>query len=410
MGRTVELHVAGVSYDRTRWSFEEKLVPGPAPDWGGWVFCGGVNAGIPGAAVAHEGLMDDRSSGHERNPGKWMRGIFCILLFMWGCASEPGEAPDAGSLDVGDVEPEDEEDVGEVGDAAEGSSQRECVSLEVEFHDGTAGTYQFVHTFDHRFWWWDAEERTTVALFDPQRFAEFPHDDSLRIVDLEEIESAQEVPGSGDELCYHDFLSERGLTLRRSPLEGEAQILMGNEGYHRHESGYGDFAWDFTVVDGAGSRFVEDGTEVEHYLVWDQPVYSPVSGTVVEVYSEGEDNPPGEVPDDGRDQNNMVGIHLGGGYHVYLLHFREGSIPPEVIPGAMVQEGQFLGTVGNSGVTLEPHLHVALLWWDGERYWSVPTFFDELRVRRFPGDAGEVRREVVPVTGEIVEDPAGGGQ
>ena len=75
-------------------------------------------------------------------------------------------------------------------------------------------------------------------------------------------------------------------------------------------------------------------------------------------------------------RNNLVGIQVYGGYHVYLLHFEQGSIPPEIEVGARVEVGAPLGRVGNSGVSLEPHLHVTALAVDRDadplRTWSVP--------------------------------------
>ena len=45
-----------------------------------------------------------------------------------------------------------------------------------------------------------------------------------------------------------------------------------------------------------------------------------------------------------------------GTARILLAHFQKGSI--EVAEGALVQEGQPLGRVGNSGNSSEPHLHI----------------------------------------------------
>ncbi|MEL6177747.1 MAG: hypothetical protein AAFS10_02290 [Myxococcota bacterium] len=75
---------------------------------------------------------------------------------------------------------------------------------------------------------------------------------------------------------------------------------------------------------------------------------------------------------------------------MYLLHLREGSIPDDIEPGQILQAGTFVGRVGNSGVTLEPHLHMTAFWYDAAaeepRYWSVPMEFADIYVS--PGPEG----------------------
>ncbi len=44
------------------------------------------------------------------------------------------------------------------------------------------------------------------------------------------------------------------------------------------------------------------------------------------------------------------------GYSVVLAHMQPGSVTVRV--GETVKVGQLLGRVGNSGSTMEPHLHV----------------------------------------------------
>jgi dihydrolipoamide dehydrogenase len=57
------------------------------------------------------------------------------------------------------------------------------------------------------------------------------------------------------------------------------------------------------------------------------------------------------------------------------------SIPKKVlvIGGGYIglEIGTYLGRVGNSGTSLEPHMHVVVLWYDPDagRYWSVPAEF-----------------------------------
>ena len=47
------------------------------------------------------------------------------------------------------------------------------------------------------------------------------------------------------------------------------------------------------------------------------------------------------------------------GFNVFAAHLRSGSVQVEV--GDKIKVGQVLGEVGNSGLALEPHLHVQLV-------------------------------------------------
>lgn len=60
----------------------------------------------------------------------------------------------------------------------------------------------------------------------------------------------------------------------------------------------------------------------------------------------------------GQDCGNGVLMDLGGGWQVQLCHMKKGSV--RVARGAMVQPGQVLGLVGESGNAEFPHLHMTV--------------------------------------------------
>ena len=253
--------------------------------------------------------------------------------------------------------------------------------------------------------WWHPRDQSYELLAVPALDGPFPRDASLRIIPADMVWSRESVPLAPEVPTYRDFMRGTGRFLHRSPLQVPAHVVMGNEGYHREEDGYGDFAWDLVVTDDAGVRFRGTGARNEDYLSWDLPVVAPAPGYVVEIVDDGPDQVPGSYPPGA--VNNFVGIQLAGQVYVYLLHLRPGSIADAGIQvGDYVQPGRLLGRLGNAGVSLEPHLHVTLLYldWtplDGSplRSWSVPGEWLGLHLSGAP--VGSVFRAwSVPATGQ----------
>jgi hypothetical protein len=361
---------------------------------------------------------------------KYARSLALLVVSVClGCEAEPDTHPKSqpadAALDIGtsDAAPLDatasdatasdaprdtdaDTDADSNTDTDSNTDQPSCSYMGVELDDGTLFEAQYIAAYDHRFWWWDQADRTTVAFFQEPGFDAYPDDRSFRFVSLSQIVEMDPV-APGDRRCYAEFRAARSINVSLLPLEGASQILMGNSGYHRYEAGMGDFAWDFTRVDDTGARYGEVGAANEDYLIWDEPVYAPVSGYVVEVVGDAPDNIPGDHADDA--VNNLVGIHLGGAYYLYLLHLRQGSIPGSIVVDSWVDAGDLLGRVGNSGVTLEPHLHLVALYYDAgastPRSWSVPTSFEHIEVAPTPRGPFEPRTLVVPRTGESVRAP-----
>lgn len=90
------------------------------------------------------------------------------------------------------------------------------------------------------------------------------------------------------------------------------------------------------------------------YQIYGAPVLAPCTGTVVATANSAPDQ---QVPH--MDTTDRVGNHVllrCGDVDVLLAHFEPGSV--SVRTGEVVQAGQQLGRVGNSGASGEPHLHV----------------------------------------------------
>ncbi|MDD7967978.1 M23 family metallopeptidase [Actinomycetospora lemnae] len=126
------------------------------------------------------------------------------------------------------------------------------------------------------------------------------------------------------------------------------------------------------LVDGRTHR--GDGTRLEDFAVFGQPVLAVADGRITEVVDGLPDLPVG-----GYTRRDMAGNHvvldIGGGRHVLYGHLRQGSV--RVRPGEEVRRGQVIGQVGDSGSSGEPHLHLQVQ--------NRPTFDVEDRsIRTFP--------------------------
>jgi len=260
---------------------------------------------------------------------------------------------------------------------------------------------ELLAVYDHSRWWSQPGPELTYGLFRPLLFAPYPNDRSMAFVSSTDVRTADTEPWPEGRIRYRDFLHSAGLVLAAVPLDGPTLVLMGHDGWHLEENGYGRFAWDLTHADEHGARHRGDGADNADWLVWDAPVRLPLAGTVVDVARDHPDNPPGTYEDDA--PNNLVGVHLQGSYYLYLLHFRQGSVPEDVEGGGWLPAGTEVGRVGNSGVSLEPHLHMTLLWYDDSaeplRSWSVPTEMAGIWAAPGPRGPWRLHAHLTPETG-----------
>lgn len=142
-------------------------------------------------------------------------------------------------------------------------------------------------------------------------------------------------------------------------------------------------AKDFVAVDSKGLPYhpsdlalhVFYRLKVENTYAWGKEVFAPFNGTVVEASNDQNDRYKLNLLRDliqglvlaPRNKNNGIEYFLGNyitiqstdGIFALLAHLKKGSV--SVMEGQKVESGELIGRVGNSGNTIQPHLHFQLM-------------------------------------------------
>ncbi len=122
------------------------------------------------------------------------------------------------------------------------------------------------------------------------------------------------------------------------------------------------FAIDFIQLDAEGRAVVGDIKNLNNWHFYGAEVVAAAGGRVVQVVNDLPDQVPGELPTNitaGQAAGNLVIIDMGRGKYALYAHLIPGSAAVGV--GEVVQTGQLLGRLGNSGNTDAPHLHFQVM-------------------------------------------------
>ncbi len=183
----------------------------------------------------------------------------------------------------------------------------------------------------------------------------------------------------------------------RLPVRGRWRASTDRARHHQRK-GYAVYALDLNKVDAEGEIARGRGRKLEDYYAFGDPFYAVAAGKVVEVRDGFPDNAIGKIGDR-FEKHNGVSIDHGNGEYSWYVHAKNGSIVVE--EGDLVEAGQKLGEVGNSGGSAVPHLHFTLIAYRGL---SVPWCCDDYRVIAPDGTAIPVTR-AWPSEGWTLEAP-----
>jgi murein DD-endopeptidase MepM/ murein hydrolase activator NlpD len=157
------------------------------------------------------------------------------------------------------------------------------------------------------------------------------------------------------------------------PVRGQWAIM--------NPPGHAKLAFDFLAVDDRRSpykgvslfRHIFSTISVDATLAWGKPVFAVMDGTVIATSDGTPDRMrismakdlfrlmflgPKIAPPFSALGGNHVILKCGDVYPLYA-HLKEGSVC--VRPGDIVHSGDQLGQVGNSGLSLQPHLHFQVM-------------------------------------------------
>lgn len=147
---------------------------------------------------------------------------------------------------------------------------------------------------------------------------------------------------------------------------GIPRLVDGKPSHHRNLSSQ-RFAYDLVVrmwdsdLDSPRLRRTlpgSSGDENEDYLAWGKPVYAMAAGTIISCGRDIPDNPNPPAKISGGGGNALWIQHQNGEIALYA-HLMQYSIPQHLCQsGYQVCENEFLGLVGNTGNSSEPHLHI----------------------------------------------------
>jgi hypothetical protein len=142
------------------------------------------------------------------------------------------------------------------------------------------------------------------------------------------------------------------------------------------------YAIDWERIDDDDRLVTGDLSDPENYVIYGDDVLAVADGEVVAAVDRFADQVPGALPEglafNEADGNHVI-LRIADGIYVLYAHLGRGSVT--VAAGDRVRRGQVIGSVGNTGNTTAPHLHLHVM--DGPSALSadgLPYVFEQFAV------------------------------
>ena len=138
------------------------------------------------------------------------------------------------------------------------------------------------------------------------------------------------------------------------PFSGKWNVYQAFDDEWTHKGDF-KYAYDF-VIKKDGKTFRNEGKFLEDYYAFGESILSPVSGYVIALRDDLEDNFIGNVDRINNWGNYIIIKSSTGNFYVEISHLMKNSINVKV--GDYVEMGSVIAKCGNSGYSPEPHIHI----------------------------------------------------
>ena len=169
---------------------------------------------------------------------------------------------------------------------------------------------------------------------------------------------------------YRDNLPipDNAVTFEFPLKNGDFIIMNSGEAYDIHTLPVEKYALDITKQGNDINVFKSAKSNLEDDPSYGISVYSPCYGNIKNVKDEIKDQPFG-LRDRSAGGGNSIIIGCDD-FDVYMAHLKSGTLL--VKEGDIVNTGQEIAKVGNSGNTTGPHLHLMAYKWNEDNTEQIP--------------------------------------
>ncbi|MBI5187476.1 MAG: tetratricopeptide repeat protein [Nitrospirae bacterium] len=186
--------------------------------------------------------------------------------------------------------------------------------------------------------------------------------------------------------------------LMELPVMEKWKVSHGSNEKYTHLGLNGRYSLDFVMQGAKETEYMGDGSMNEDYFSFGKPVIAPADGEIVEVVLNVQDNIPNTTVNWISPGGNYIKIKHDEEIYSILEHLKHGSIVVE--PNHKIKRGDVLGLVGNSGNSLQPHLHFHVSYGEEKGWISRPFKFKNYI--RYKNGIEFLVKEGIPERGEIV--------